>query len=67
MILPKVSRRAAVILGKAAGVLILTAVSGVVTWLLEKERREILEESVRAAEEPVIEIEIPAPEEDDEA
>ena len=45
MILPKVSRKAALILGKAAGALILAAVGGTVTWLLDQGRRRILEET----------------------
>ena len=38
MVLPRISRRAAVILGKAAGAVIFTVVGGAVAWLLDKER-----------------------------
>lgn len=59
MIIPKVSRKAAVILGKAAGALILTAIGGTVSWLLDRERKRIQAEAVRTSEEPELVIELP--------
>ena len=74
MFIPKVGRRAALILGKAAGALILAAVGGTVSWLLDRERKRIQEEAVRASDEPELVIELPGnaeaekePEADDEA
>ena len=60
MILPKISRRAALILGKAVGAVIFTAVGGAVAWLLEKERRSVQAEAIRQAEEPEVEFSLPA-------
>ena len=59
MILPRISRRAAVILGKAAGAVIFTVVGGAVAWLLDKERRAIQDEAIRQAEEPEMEFSLP--------
>ena len=59
MILPKLSRRAALILGKAAGVLIISAVGGTVSWLLDRERRRIQSEAVRVSEEPKLVLDLP--------
>ncbi len=59
MILPKVSRRAAYILGKAAGTLILAAVGGTVTWLLDQGRKRILEETELDEQEPELVIDLP--------
>ena len=72
MIEPKASRKAALILGKAAGALILAAVGGTVTWLLDKGRREILDDTRLEEEELVIDLPREAepenvPEADDEA
>ena len=69
MILPRMSRKAALILGKAAGALIFTVVGGVAAWLLDKECRAIQEEAIRQSEEPEVEFSLPAevdgsPEED---
>lgn len=58
MIIPKIGRRAAVILGKAAGALIFAAVGGTVAWLLDRERRNILDEAERISEEPEQELEL---------
>ena len=52
MLIPKLSRRAALILGKTAGALIFAAVGGVVTWALNKERKSIQAEAERIAGEP---------------
>ena len=54
--LPRISRKAAVFLGKAAGALIFTAIGGTVAWLLEKERKNILDEADRIAGEQEIEL-----------
>lgn len=59
MILPKISRRAAVVLGKAAGAVIFTVVGGAVAWLLDQERRAIQAEAIRRAEEQETEVTIP--------
>lgn len=59
MILPKVSRKAALILGKAAGALILAAVGGTVTWLLDQGRKRILEETELDEQEPELVIDLP--------
>ena len=59
MILPRISRRAALILGKAAGAVIFTLVGGTVAWLLDKERRAIQDEAVRQSEEPEVEFSLP--------
>ena len=59
MILPKLSRRAALILGKAAGVLIISAVGGTVSWLLDRERRRVQAEAVRVSEEPTLVLDLP--------
>ena len=60
MILPKISRRAALILGKAAGAVIFTVVGGTVAWLLDKERRAVQAEAIRQSEEPEVEFDLPA-------
>ncbi len=59
MIVPKLSRRAALILGKAAGVLIISAVGGTVSWLLDRERRRVQAEAVRVSEEPTLVLDLP--------
>ena len=59
MIPSRISRRAAVILGKAAGAVIFTVVGGAVAWLLEKERRAVQAEAIRQAEEPEVEFSLP--------
>ncbi len=59
MILPRISRRAALVLGKAAGALILTAVGGTVAWLLDQGRRRILEETPPEETEPELVIDLP--------
>ena len=56
MIVPKIGRKAAVTLGKAAGVLILAAVGSTVTWLLERGRRSLLEDAEQEEGELVIEL-----------
>lgn len=59
MLLPKVSRKAALILGKAAGALILAALGGTVTWLLDQGRRRVLEETPQEETEPELVIDLP--------
>ena len=59
MIVSKLSRRAAFILGKTAGALIFAAIGGVVTWVLNKERKSIQAEAERIAEEPELVVELP--------
>ena len=59
MILPRISRRAALALGKAAGALIFTLVGGAVVWLLDKERRIIQAEAIQQSEEPEVEFSLP--------
>ena len=59
MVLPKISRRAALILGKAAGAVIFAVVGGAVAWLLDKERKSIQEEAIRQSEEPEAEFSLP--------
>lgn len=51
MILPKISRRAALLLGKAAGAAIFALVGGAAAWLLDRERRAIQAEAIRRSEE----------------
>lgn len=59
MVLPRISRRAAAILGKAAGAVIFTVVGGAVAWLLDKERKAIQAEAIRQSEEPEAEFSLP--------
>lgn len=59
MYIPKIGRRAAVLLGKTAGALLFAALGGTVTWLLDQGRRRIQEEAVQAAEEPETVMELP--------
>ena len=59
MILPKTSRRAALILGKAAGAVIFTILGGAAAWLLDKERRAIQAEAIRQSDEPEREFSLP--------
>ena len=59
MILPKISRRAALVLGKAAGAVIFAAVGGAIALLLDKERKAIQAEAIRQSEEPEAEISLP--------
>ena len=59
MILPRISRRAALILGKAAGAVIFTVVCGAVAWLLDKERKAVQAEAIRQSEEPEVEFSLP--------
>lgn len=64
MILPKISRRAALILGKAVGAAVFAVVGGAVAWLLDQERRSIQEEAIRQSEEPEVEFTLPEEVED---
>ena len=64
MILQKISRRAALILGKAVGAAVFAVVGGTVAWLLDRERRAIQEEAIRQAEEPEMEFTLPEEAED---
>ena len=57
--LPRISRKAAVFLGKAAGALIFTVIGGAVALLLDKERKSIQEEAIRQSEEPEAEFSLP--------
>lgn len=59
MILPRISRKAAVILGKAAGAVIFAMVGGAAAWLLDKERRAIQEEAIRQSEDTEMEFSLP--------
>ncbi|MBO4677133.1 MAG: hypothetical protein J5633_06275 [Oscillospiraceae bacterium] len=59
MVLPKISRRAALILGKAVGAVIFTVVGGAVAWLLDQERKSIQAEAIRQSEEPEMEFSLP--------
>ena len=59
MLIPKLSRRAALILGKTAGALIFAAVGGAVTWALNKERKSIQAEAERVAGEPELVMDLP--------
>ena len=59
MLIPKLSRRAALILGKTVGALVFAAVGGVVTWALNKERKSIQAEAERIAEEPELVMDLP--------
>lgn len=54
--LPRISRKAAVFLGKAAGALIFTVIGGAVALLLDKERKSILNEAERVAGEQETEL-----------
>ena len=59
MILPRISRKAAVILGKAAGAVIFAVVGGAAAWLLDKERRAIQDEAIRQSEDTEMEFSLP--------
>jgi len=59
MLIPKLSRRAALILGKTVGALVFAAVGGVVTWALDRERRRIQAEAERIADEPELVVDLP--------
>lgn len=58
--IPRISRRTAVFLGKAAGALIFTAIGGVTAWLLEKERKSILDKAAEISEETELELDLPS-------
>ena len=64
MVLPRISRKAALILGKASGAVIFTVVGGTVAWLLDKERRAIQAEAIRQSDEPEREFSLPQEVED---
>ena len=66
MLIPKLSRRAALILGKTVGALVFAAVGGVVTWALNQERKSIQAEAERISEEPELVMDLPREEEPEE-